>query len=156
MEEFYVYTVGVGGSNPSSPIGDNRMPRYRKFCKNGEEPTRFIQGQEFEDVFGVKTYRHPSQGVNRSNYYYSHVPEEWVPAIKRLVDKISNIYGLIDGVYSDNGRVQIVQIKDKFGVLCFYYYTDSKNKSVRDKIDTWISATMEELKLDDPYYGKPY
>ena len=141
------------------------MPRWKKLCKEGEEPSTFIDGKKFEDIFEIQTW-YP--GCNRQ-LCYSHVPEEWVPAILELINKIRAKYKVVGlGVQIDSvwGNVEteydirIDQIKDKFGCLRFYYtvargvFLDTT--AIRDQIDIWIKECEVKLKEADPFYGEPY
>lgn len=135
------------------------MPRYKAYCQFGEEPSRYITGQEFEDTFGIMTWMHPEKGKERYGICYSRVPEEWVSAILKLVHKIRNTY-ILQGINQDNDdkdiEVVIDQIKDKFGELRFYYRTKENCKTAQTKIEKWLNECIEELQQTDPFYGKCY
>lgn len=130
------------------------MPRWRKLCKDGEEPSRDVAGKEFEGTFGIQTY-YPARKAERRHCCWSHVPEEWVPAVLELVSKIRAKYKTVglDNII-DGTEVRVVQIKDKFGKLCFYYA--AIDDRVYDDIDKMIAECIEKLKEADPHYGVPY
>jgi hypothetical protein len=117
------------------------MPRWRSLCKPGEEPSRLIQGVEFESLFGFRCG-------------WSAIPEEWAPAVLRLVERIRAKYRVqgLDG--DDDWEVCVTQVKDKFGSLRFYY--SAQNREAMDEIDGWIYECEEELMKADPHYGVPY
>jgi len=128
------------------------MPRWRKLCKNGEQPTRFIESREFENTFGIRTW---IPGGERNGCCASCVPEEWVPAVKELVEKIRTNYKLVGLDDNTEGTdVNIAQIKDKFGALRFYY--DTNSDFIYKQIDIWIKECEKKLKKADPYYAVPY
>ena len=130
------------------------MPRWRKLCIDGEEPSRSIVGKEFEDIFGVRTWKYPDQlkEGEDNGFCFSHVPEEWVPAVLELVKRIHTKF--------TPAQIRIDQIKDKFGMLRVYYtvargeFLDTT--TVRDLIDVWVKQCEEKLKKADPHYGTPY
>ncbi len=134
-------------------------PRWKKLCKNGEEPSRDIVKKEFEDIFGIQAWRGRGEGAERRHCCYSRVPEEWVPAVKKLVETIRSMYDTagLEGP-SEYTQVTINQIKDKFGALRFYYSTGDCDRefSPREVIDELISACEDELARVDPHYGIPY
>lgn len=140
-------------------------PRWEKLCKEGEESTRNVAEKEFEDIFGIQTWCQD----DRRQLCYSHVPEEWVPAVLELINKICAKYkvvGLdvqIDNVHGDvetEYDVRIDQIKDKFGELRVYYTvaqgTFLNTTAIRDEIDIWIKECEEKLAETDSFYGEPY
>jgi hypothetical protein len=135
------------------------MPKWKKLCKEGEESTRSIAEKEFEDIFGIQTWY---RGCNRQ-LCYSHVPEEWMPAVLELINKIrakykvvgldvqiNNVWGDVETEYS----VRIDQIKDKFGSLRFYFTT--ADSTTYDDINEMVRECEEKLKHADLHYGVPY
>lgn len=130
------------------------MPRWRKLCKEGEQPSEWIGVGAFQRELGCK---HPIG--------WSQVPTEWVPAIKELVANIRKKY-TVDGcgimfVSDDpqdiNTDICIAQIKDKFGSLRFYYEVCCTDDiDAYEYVEGLIGECEERLKKDDPYYGVPY
>ena len=137
------------------------MPKWRKLCKNGEVPSKSIYGKEFEDIFGIQTWRHPNQGVDRHNCCYSHIPEEWSLAVSILVDNVRNKYKLVglDGNLEDK-EIRIDQIKDKFGSLQVYYTVLVSDEKICNEIYKFMHNKIRECEKNltkiDEHYGVPY
>jgi len=130
------------------------MPRWRHLCKEGEEPTRIVGMEELQKELDCKR-----------SIGWSEIPEEWVPAIKELVQKLRERW-IVDGAgmlyFSDKPEemdvdIEIDQIKDKFGTLRFYYSTKGENADyIYDEVDKYVNECEKRLEKDDPHYGKPY
>jgi len=60
------------------------------------------------------------------------VPLGWIPIVRDLCEKISQL----------DIEIQVVQVKEKFAGLRFYYDTDSQ----RDRIDEIVSAAEEKVR----------
>ena len=142
------------------------MPRWWKLCKEGEKPSRFLDITETGNLLNIKNGFGPvvedKDGIQHLawNRCWSEIPEEWGPALVRLVDKIRSKYKVetIDDNEDDPTiQVRIDQVKDKFGSLRFYFTTIGDNwREMDEEIDTWVAECEEELKQDDPYYNVPY
>jgi hypothetical protein len=150
------------------------MPRWYRFCKEGEEPCKTIDTHQFGEVFNIKSGFGPpvldkdSKEVldcdlrpkMKWNRCWSHIPEEWESAIQSLLHNIRSKYrteGVDDDEDDPEIEVFVDQIKDKFGTLCFYYQTQgSRAEEIRTDIDDMVRECIQEIKKADPYYGEPY
>jgi hypothetical protein len=50
---------------------------------------------------------------------------------------------------------KILQIKEKFGELRFYYESNAPEKAVREAMDRYISEAIKESKVTCEFCGKP-
>ena len=127
------------------------MPRWRHLCEDGEEPTRIIGMDELQKELNCKR-----------SIGWSEIPEEWLPAIKELVQKLrekwtvdgSGILYLRDKPEEMDVDIIIDQIKDKFGSLRFYYSV--KDDELWDEVGKLVDECEKRLAEDDPYYDIPY
>lgn len=147
-------------------------PRYRRLCKEGEEPTTFLENKYFIEELNIKSgfgppeldeageikKRENGRPILKWNACWSAIPIEWQGAVEELVDYIKNKYIIetIDTNFyeDDNIQVKIDQVKDKFGSLRFYY--TSSSKEIDGDINAAIARCEKRLAKDDPLYGQPY
>lgn len=146
-------------------------PRWRKLCKEGEEPCKFLQNKYFIEELNIKSGFGPPEldengEIKRDergrpmlkwNACWSAIPEEWQGAVEELINYIKSKYVVetVDMSWDDPSiQVRITQVKDKFGSLRFYFR--ATNNEIKEDINAALKRCMERLAVDDPYYGIPY
>ena len=73
----------------------------------------------------------------------------WFDLLMELCSKLEEINN------SGNGRVVATQIKEKFGELCFYYYTENMTKEEHNKVYEIVSEAEQRSWDICEICGKP-
>lgn len=117
---------------------------------------RMWTNKDFIERFGIKAGQNIGEdGAIIWNRCWFHIPEEWGPAIIKLINGIKEKYTVeTTDMKHDDPRIEvnIHQIKDKFGELRIYF-TPINDKIGKD-INQMVDACIGELKKLDPNYGK--
>lgn len=68
------------------------------------------------------------------------VGDGWIPMINRLTDQLVSIIKLHNEETDDECVIELVQIKEKFGGLRYYYSIDSEDTAFKSQIRDIVSV----------------